>query len=129
MPQPAGREASPGFEMEIETRGVHVLAAMREAHGKMRFIGTLVGGKAGVAIDAKQRSAGAARVSDQMRRDVIEWPAKIGDELDRGLARAGLIVLFVGEKPVTVILALEASQEAEEFGSEIGWNGLSHYLT
>jgi hypothetical protein len=34
----------------------------------------------------------------------------------------GLVLIFVREEPVTVVVALQASQEAEKFGSEIGWH-------
>jgi hypothetical protein len=38
------------------------------------------------------------------------------------------VFFFVREEPVAVVIALEASQEAEEFGSEIGWHGFAVIL-
>src|SRR5207302_3558681 len=108
--------------MEIETWRVHIFAAMGEAHGEMRFVGPLVGGKAGVAINAKQGSAGAARVGSQMPREIVERTCEIRDELQRGLSGVSFVFIFVREEPIAVVIALQASQEAEKFGSEIGWH-------
>jgi hypothetical protein len=39
--------------------------------------------------------------------------------LNRSLFREGFVFFFVGEKPVPVIVALQARKKTEEFGSEI----------
>ena len=109
--------------MEIEPRRVHVFSAMGEAHGEVRLVGALVGGEAGVAINAKQRSAGAARVGNEMRSDLVQRAREVRDELQRGLAYMSLVFIFVREEPVTVVVAPQAGQEAEEFGSEVGRHG------
>src|SRR5579864_7874492 len=111
--------------MQIKAGGVHIFAAMRKAHGEVRFVGTLVGGKSHIAINAEQRSAGAARVGRQMRRDLVQRACEIRNELQRGLAEMALIFFFVREEPVAVVVALQAGEETEEFGSEIGWHGFS----
>jgi hypothetical protein len=39
-----------------------------------------------------------------------------------------LVFIFVREEPVTVVVALEAGQETEEFGSEVGRHGCAVIL-
>ena len=70
-----------------------------------------------------------ARIGDQMRRDLVQRRSEIGDELQRWLADAGLVFVFVGQEPVAIVVALQASEEAEEFGSEVGGHGFRSYFT
>src|SRR5690242_828779 len=98
---------------------MHIFAAVRKAHGKVRFIGTLVRREARVAVDAKQRSARGPRIGHQVRRDVIERSCEIGDKAQCGLMGVGFIFVFVGKKPFAVVVALEPSEETEKVRSEI----------
>ena len=88
----------------------------------MRLVWTLVGGESGVPVNTEQRSAGAARVGKKMRRDLVQRACAIRDELQRWLANMALIFIFVREEPVTIVVALQTGEEAEEFRSEVGWH-------
>src|SRR3984885_3886221 len=85
----------------------------------MRLVRLFIGRKARVAINAKQRSTRASGIGHQVRRNFIQRRSKVGDELDRRLARAALVLFFASLKPFAIIVALEASQKTEEFGSEM----------
>jgi hypothetical protein len=52
--------------------------------------------------------------------DFVERRCKIGNELDRGLTRTPLVFIFVGQKPITIVVALEPGEKAKEFGSKVG---------
>ena len=123
MPEPTGGETSARLKVEIEAGGVDVFPAMREPHGDVSFIGPLVGGKASVAVDAEQGSAGGAGIGDQVWTDFVEWAGEFGDELDGGLVGAGFVFVFVRLEPVAIVIALEAGEEAEEVGSEVRRHG------
>src|ERR1051326_1718997 len=103
---------------------MHIFAAMRKAHGQVRFIGTLVRREARVAIDAKQRAPRCAWIGCKVRRDVIERTREIGDEAQCGLMRMGFVFFFVREAPVPIVVALEASEETKEVRSEIWRHGI-----
>src|SRR5215469_7866153 len=109
--------------MQIEARGVDVFAAMGEFHGDVRFVRTLVGRKARIAVNAEQRSAGRARIGDQIRRDVVEDCREICDEPNGWLVCMSFVFIFVRLKPLAIVVALEALEEVEEVGSEVGRHG------
>ena len=115
--------------MQIETGRVHVFATMGEAHCEMGFVWPLVGRETGIAVDTKQRSTRAARVGPEMWCDFVERRCKIGNELDRGLTRTPLVFIFVGQKPITIVVALEPGEKAKEFGSKVGGHNGDNYLT
>src|SRR5579859_715730 len=103
---------------------MHIFAAVRKPHGQVRFIGTLVRREAGVAINAKQRSARGPRIGHQVRRDVIERTREIGDEAQCGLMGMGFVFFFMRKKPFALVVAFEASEETEEVRSEIWRHGI-----
>ena len=70
MPQAARGETATGFKMKIKAGRVNVFASMGEAHGDVRFVGTLVVGESCVAVDAKHGTARRARIGDQIRREL-----------------------------------------------------------
>ncbi len=119
MPQAGGGEAGSGLEMEIETRRMHVLAAMRKAHREICLVWLLVGGETRIAVDAEQRSARGARIGDEIRRDVVKRAGKVSDEAQSGLLRAGLEFMLTCLEPFAIIVAFEATQETEEVGGEV----------
>lgn len=119
VPQPRGCEAASGLQVKVEPGRVYVFAAMREAHGEVCFVGTLVGGKSGIAVYAKQRSAGAARIGEQIGRDLVQPSGEIGNKLNRGSMGAGEVFLLVRLEPLALVVPLEAREEAEEVGSEV----------
>src|SRR5579859_1504606 len=98
---------------------MHIFAAVRKPHGQVRFIRTLVRREARVAVDAKQRAARGAGIGCQVRRDVIERTREIGDEAQCGLMGMGFVFFFMRKKPFALVVALEASEETKEVGSEI----------
>jgi len=123
MPQARRGETTGGLEMEVKTGRMNVLAAMGKSHGDVCFVGTLVVGKSGVAVNAEHGTARRARIGDEMRSNFIQGRREVGDEPQDWLAHAGFPLFFVGLKPVAIIVVLEASEEAEEVGGEVNGHG------
>ena len=119
MPQARRCETSPSLQMQIKSGRVHVFASMREAHGDMRLVGPLVIRKSRVTVDAKHRAPRRPRIGDEMRRDRIQRPGEVGDKTQDWLSDMSFVFVLVGQKPVAIVIALEAGQEAEKFGSEV----------
>jgi len=105
--------------MEIEARRVDVFAAMREFHRDVRFIGTLVGREACVAIDAEQRASSRARIGYQVRGDIVEHGSEVSDESECRFMGVSLVFILVRLEPVAIVVAFKASEETEEVGSEV----------
>ena len=59
-----------------------------------------------------------------MRRDVVQRPGELGDEMQRRLVRDGFVFVLVAVKPVAIIVALEASQKTKKFGSKVSRHGI-----
>ena len=104
MPQARRGKTASRFQVKIKAGRMNVFAAMREAHGHVCFVRMLVGRKARVAVDAKQRAARSPWITRQMRRDFVQRSGKFGDEPQRRLVRAGVIYLLVREKPLALSL-------------------------
>lgn len=94
--------------MEIKAGRVDVFASVGETHRNVRLVGTLVMGKSRVTIDAKHGTARWAGIGDEMWRNLAQWRRKIRDKPQDWLAHAGFPFFFVSQKPVAIIVALEA---------------------
>lgn len=127
VPQTRSSEASPGLEMKIEARRVDVFAAMRKSHRNVRFVGTLVGREARVAINAEQRPASRARIRYQVGRDVIQGRREICDEPHGRLPGNGFVLLLVGLEPLAVIVAFQTREKTKELGSKVRGHGNLRY--
>ena len=127
MPEAGGGKTSSGLKVEIEAGGVDIFAAMREAHGDVGFVRTFIGSEPGVAVDAKQGTAGGTGIGDEVWGDLVERGSKVGDELQRWLVDAGIVFVFVGLEPIAVVVALEAGEEAEQVGREVPGHGSPRY--
>ena len=115
MPQAGCSKASAGLDMQVKTRRMHILAAVRKAHGEMSLVGPLVRGKSRVAINPEQRSAPAPGIGQQVGTDVIERSGKVSNEPNRGLVRRSDELPLVGLKPFPLVIAFETSEKSEKF--------------
>jgi len=113
MPQARRGETSTGLKVEIKAGRVNVLASMGKPHGDMCFIRTFVMGKSRVAIDAKHGAARWPGIGNQMRRNLGQRRGEVGDEAQDRLADRGFPFFFVRQKPVAIVVALEAGQKAK----------------
>jgi len=120
MPQSTGCERTARLEMQIESRRVDVFTRVREAHGDMGLIRTFVGRESGITVNAEKGPAGRAGIGDQMRRDFIEWRREVGDKTERWLEDEPFVLVLVPQEPIAIVVALEASEETEQVGGEVG---------
>src|SRR5579864_8751899 len=107
MPKSACPEATAWLKVKIKAWRMHVFAAMRKPHGDVRLIRSLVGGKARIAIDAKQRSARRTWICHQVRSDFRQKWRKVADKANGRVAGILLVFIFVSEKPFAFIVAFE----------------------
>jgi hypothetical protein len=68
--------------------------------------------------------SGGQEVKSHFGRRVIsdagqQGRGKVRDESKRGLMRHGFVFFFVREKPVSVVVALQAGEETEEVWGEV----------
>jgi len=127
VPEARGGKTPSGLEVEIKAGGVDIFATVREAHGDVGLVWTLIGGESGVAVDAEQGTAGGAGIGDEVGSDLVEWGSKFGDELQCGLVGTGLVFVFVRLEPLAVVVAPEAAEEAEQVGGEVPGHGSLRY--
>src|SRR5215471_12381627 len=102
---------------------MHVFAAMGELHREVSLVGTLVGRKARVAVNAEQRPASRPRIRYQMGRDVVEHGRKVGDKSNGRLMSLRQVFVSVRLEPLAIVIALQALEEMEELGSEVWRHG------
>lgn len=119
MPQAGRGETSTGLKVEIKAGRVNVLAAMGKAHSDIGLIGMFVVGEPCVAVDAKHGTARGTGIGDEMGRNLGQGQGEVGDETQDRLAYTGFPFVLVGLEPLTLVVALEASEKLEELGSEV----------
>jgi len=73
-------------------------------------------------MDAHQRSTDALVDRREVRRYPKDGPGHQSDEVQRGLAHLGLVLLLPLLEPVPVVVAGERTKETEQARAErIGW--------
>ncbi len=124
MPDAGADEDLAGLEVEVEARGVGVLARLvAELDAGVGLVGALVLGEAHVAVDAEERAADRPRIGVEVGADLGQARPEIADELLRRMAQLLLVALLVGLEPLAVVVGLEVAQELEELRAEVGSGG------
>ena len=124
MPHPGRGERLSRLEMEIEARGVHVLApAVAEVQPDVGLVRALVFGEPDVPVDPEQRAARGTVVRDELGADLPQVAGEAPDELQgRLLHHVDVPLLVLGEPGAIVVLA-KVLQKPEQVRSE---QSLSH---
>ena len=82
-----------------------VLAAgMRKVDADVRLEWALVRCKAGIAINAKQGTAGGPRIGDEEQTDLFKLRRKAANERQRRFNNGRLVSRFVFREPLTVVV-------------------------
>src|SRR5262249_10916700 len=106
---------SPRFEVQVKARRMGIAASFMAKMGpSVGLVGLLVSGEAHIAMDAKQRAPIGASVGHEARADLPQgWP-NITDEAQHGTTHIPLIALFVGLKPLAVVVAAQCLKESKQ---------------
>src|SRR5205085_3459143 len=89
------------------------------AHAHMHLVGSLVGGKASVAVDSKKGAPRGMRIGHQPRAYLVQRPAQFRNKPQAGIAHHRLVTRLVGLKPLAVVAPFQLLQEIEQLRSEI----------
>ncbi len=121
MPASQCDETAARFDVEVETRGMRILAHLvpeLDSHGGL--VGTLVLGEAGVPVDAKHRAPDGARVGSEVLAYLPQVRSEVGDEAECGLLDRGLVTPLVVREPDAVVVCLQILEKVEARLREIG---------
>src|SRR5262249_33307949 len=120
LPDAARHEDFPRREVQVEARRMHIFCRrMMEVCTGIRLIGTLIGRKSDISVDAKHGTANRPCVRNILAADGTQSWSEVSDELQHGVTKGGLIARFVGKKPVPIIVDLQLAKESEKGRLEI----------
>src|SRR6185312_708475 len=121
MPQSGAHETVARRDVQIERwRGDLAAAFVEDTRTGPGFVGRLVAGKAGISLDAKQRTPDLARIGAVMAAQLRDWRLQVRDQLKVRPAHAGFIIVLMRLEPRAVVVALQRAQELERGRGKVG---------
>ncbi len=120
VPDAGTQETAARLHVQVERGCRHGLAAFVEkTRAGPGLVGRLVVREARVAVDAEQRTAGAARVGAVVRADRQQVRLQVGDQALEGLLEVRLVVVAVIVEPLARVVARQRAQELEALVAEV----------
>src|SRR5262249_49333365 len=114
----AGNLHAVGRDVEIQAGAAMLFEAARLENGRdMGLVRALVGAEADIAIDAVD---GAPRLPRDLGRNRFQLAPKREHQFHHGRFDLVLVNVLVLQKPLTVVVALQAAQELQRFRRESG---------
>jgi hypothetical protein len=90
-----------------------------ELDADIGLVGGLVVGESRVAIWPHQRAAGGPGIRDEVGRELLQLPAEVRYEVQRGIPHNTLVAILVGIPPGLLVVGFQLAEEGEQCGGEM----------